>query len=415
MRILFCCEFYTPSVGGVQEVIKQIAERLVSRGHDVTVATTKLPSRSVNVINGVKIREFEVSGNLVCGLKGELDAYRHFVASGDFDVIMIKAAQQWTFDALWPVLSRVKAGKVLVPCGFSCLYHPSYADYYRRMPGILRRFDHLIFYASHYRDINFTREHGIENFSVIPNGASEEEFSAAANPRFRASHGIGADDFLFLTVGSFTGLKGHMEIADAFARAELDSPAVLILNGNEVSAPAGKDLRAKLKKHVKSRLKSIGIIKDKKDQLLEFTKKINAQQENKKVLITDLTRHELIQAFMAADLFVFASNIEYSPLVLFESAAAGTAFLSVPAGNAEEIAFWTGGGEICPASVDKRGYTRVDPEVLAEHMSKLARDRNHLAYLGATGKKNWAGKFTWDKIVFEYEKVFREVIQDNRG
>ena len=36
MQFLFCCEFYYPSIGGVQEVMRQIAERMVLRGHQVT-------------------------------------------------------------------------------------------------------------------------------------------------------------------------------------------------------------------------------------------------------------------------------------------------------------------------------------------------------------------------------------------
>src|SRR5207302_2380480 len=100
-----------------------------------------------------------------------------------------------------------------------------------------------------------------------------------------------------------------------------------------------------------------------------WTNKAN-REPGKRVFYMDLPRSELVQAFMAADLFVFASNIEYSPLVLFESAAAGTPFLSAPVGNAEEIARWTGGGLICPAKIDARGYTRVDPRVLAVEMRR---------------------------------------------
>ena len=32
MRMLFCCEFYYPSVGGVAEVMRQIAERMAAGG-----------------------------------------------------------------------------------------------------------------------------------------------------------------------------------------------------------------------------------------------------------------------------------------------------------------------------------------------------------------------------------------------
>src|SRR5262249_9096212 len=90
----------------------------------------------------------------------------------------------------------------------------------------------------------------------------------------------------------------------------------------------------------------------------------------KTVLPVDLPREKVIDAFFAADLFVFASKVEYSPLVLFESAAAGTPFLTVPVGNANEIVRWTGGGWLCPAEVDDRGYVKVSPSVLARQIEK---------------------------------------------
>ena len=200
MKILFCCEFYAPSVGGVQEVMRQLAERLVEKGHQVTVATSKLPNRNFTSLNGVSIQEFSVSGNLVRGMFGDEDKYRQYIIGGDFDILMIKAAQQWTFDALWPVLEQIKIPKVFIPCGFSGLMEPSYFSYFSKMPEVLRKFDHLIFYASDYRDINFTKQHGIANFSIIPNGASEKEFNSTYDATFRSRHGISEDAFVFLTV-----------------------------------------------------------------------------------------------------------------------------------------------------------------------------------------------------------------------
>lgn len=407
MRILLCCEFYAPSVGGVQEVIKQIAERLVLRGHEVTVATTKLPTRKFNTLNGVNIVDFKISGNLVNGIIGEVEAYRNFVLSGNFDAIMVKAAQQWTFDALWEILPQIKMRKVFIPCGFSGLYEPEYTDYFNKLPAILSQFDHLIFYASDYRDINFAREHGLDGLSVIPNGVSEKEFLVEPDPDFRARHGIDPDDFLMLTVGSFTGMKGQFEVTSAFAKMKNDKSATLIINGNRIPRITKPALKSIAKKHARGMLQMLGL-KEKPNTWMDLAESVNKEKENKRVIITDLPRSELVQAFMAADLFVFASNIEYSPLVLFEAAAAGTPFLSGPVGNAEEIASWTGAGVICPAQRDERGYTRVDPTVLAEYMSELASDKSHLSQLGAAGRKSWLERFTWDKIVIEYEKVLRD-------
>ncbi|OPY13593.1 MAG: D-inositol-3-phosphate glycosyltransferase [Syntrophus sp. PtaB.Bin075] len=145
---------------------------------------------------------------------------------------------------------------------------------------------------------------------------------------------------------------------------------------------------------------------------MEATIRRIKKHAGKNVVVTDLPRPSLVNAFMAADLFVFASNVEYSPLVLFESAAAGTPFLTVPVGNSEEIAQWTGAGVVCPAERDARGYTRVDPHVLAKHMCKLVKDEALRQRLGAAGKKNWREKFTWEKISREYEKIFLTLMEE---
>ena len=419
MRVLFGCQFYAPSVGGVQEVMRQIAERLLARGHQVTVATAKLPTRDFDTLNGVEIKEFNVSGNLVSGMVGEIEAYQEYAVAGNFDVIMIMAAQQWTFDALWPVLDRMRCGKVFMPCGFSGLYEPAYAKYFQQLPEVLRKLDRLVFHSTKYRDIDFAREHGITNFSVIPCGASEDWFNVAVDGSFRGRHNIPEQSFLFLTVGSFTGLKGHLELAKAFSLLELaeGQHATLILNGNDVQildrsigGLFGKTLGLIRTYGVRGAFrhilrKTVGTGTSPRT----IADLINRSQPGKLVLVTDFPRRELTQVFMAADLFVFASNIEYSPLVLYESAAAGTPFLSVSVGNSEEIARWTGAGVICPSTIDAKGYTRVDEHVLARSMADLMQDPNRLSELGATGKKNWSERFTWGAISTQYEQIFREV------
>ena len=45
MKILHTVEYYSPSVGGAQEVVRQVSEQLTRRGHTVTVATSFHPDR----------------------------------------------------------------------------------------------------------------------------------------------------------------------------------------------------------------------------------------------------------------------------------------------------------------------------------------------------------------------------------
>jgi glycosyltransferase involved in cell wall biosynthesis len=149
--------------------------------------------------------------------------------------------------------------------------------------------------------------------------------------------------------------------------------------------------------------------------LQDLVARINRTAPAKRALLVDLPRPELVQAYLNSDLFVFASNVEYSPLVLFEAAAAGLPFLSVPVGNAEEIARWSGAGEICPAPRDALGYTRVEPATLARHIESLAgRTQDRKAY-GEAGKRNWREQFTWQRIAARYEEVFIRLLEEKTG
>ena len=395
--------------------MRELAEQLTLRGHQVTVATSQLPDRDFQSLNGVAIEGFSVSGNGVSGMTGEVLRYQQYVIDGGFDAVMVMAAQQWTFDALWPVLDRIEARKVFIPCGYSGFYEPSYARYFEQLPAILKQLDHLVFHSTDYRDINFARNCGLKNFSVIPVGASRSAFDIEPYDTFRSAHGIPQQSFVFFTVGTFTGLKGHLELARAFSLLKLkkNEHATLILNGNQVKAATHgvSGIYRKILHLIKVQglpyllKKAFRMVWPGGKDLLKTVERINRSQVQKVVLLTDFPRKELTQLFMTADLFVFASKIEYSPLVLFETAAAGTPFLSVDVGNASEIAQWTGAGVMCPSTVDGKGYTQVNETDLAAAMAELMRAPERLETLGRAGRKNWSEKFNWEKIAGQYEQV----------
>lgn len=383
MKILHAVEFYSPNVGGAQEVVRQISRRLAARGHNVTVATTRLEERTSREIDGVRIEEFAISGNAVRGMQGEQNSYRDFLLGGDFDVVMSYAAQQWTTDLLLPLAERLPYASVLAPCGFSGLHRPAYAGYFRSLPGYLRHFDALVLHSETYQDARFVREAGL-HFDVIPNGAGTDEFDQA-RPGFRRTYGIPDDTPLLLTVGGHTGLKGHAQLIDAFRHARLKK-AVLVVIGN---TPTGRSCLGTCK--VRS----------------AWT---NLRSRDKRVMLLDPPREEVLAAYQAADLFVLASQVECSPLVLFEAMAAGTPFLTVDVGNAQEIASWSGGGEVLPGRRDKRGYTTVETAVLANGIETLLADRTRLTRLGSAGHEAWRKRFTWEKIVQQYEQVYERAV-----
>ena len=423
MKIILCCEFFYPSVGGVQEIMKQLALRLVARGHSVTVLTTMLLNKEVTSWDGIEICSFNIQGNRVKGLQGDIEKYHQFLLKNEYDILFIYAGQQWTFDALWPCLPHITAKKIFVPCGFSALFDPLYKAYFSQLPTILKQFDALIFHSYSYRDFYFAQKHHLENCVLIPNGADNNEFGTPPPKTFRASHHIAENEAVIITVGSLNGQKGHLEIAKAFCLLSLKQPVTLLLNGNIALKPkqlpmsqqlsltralAGLRLLTKPKKFFSRLTVILKLRPGHVSQLNTLVTAINSGKygSNKKAIICDLSRTELIRCYFEANLFVFASKIEYSPLVLFEACAAGLPFLSVPVGNAQEIVDWTGGGEICAASLDNQNFTQVAPRVLAEKMQQLLENPRLLASLGQSGRRAWETHFNWDYLIAKYEALF---------
>jgi glycosyltransferase involved in cell wall biosynthesis len=135
---------------------------------------------------------------------------------------------------------------------------------------------------------------------------------------------------------------------------------------------------------------------------------INHQSSHKHALLLDLPRAELIQAYLAADLFVFASHVEYSPLVLFEAAAAGTPFITSNAGNAKEIIQWLGGGFMMSDTANPEGFRMIDPQSLADEIAALMNQKSLLEKTGKKLKASWQKDFTWDEISKRYEKILSQ-------
>lgn len=393
MRILHTVEFYYPSKGGSQEVVRQLSERLVKLGHDVTVATTKLPDRQSKLINGVKIVEFEISGNEVRGYSGDINEYKNFLRKSSFDVIMNYAAQQWATDLCFQVIDEIKAKKVLVPCGFSGLYDESYKTYFEKMPEIMKKYDASVYLSDNYRDINFVRDHQLNNLHLIPNGAGEDEFLPRTKVDIRRKLGIPENHFLILLVGSHTGVKGHAEAIEIFKRAKIQDVTLLII-GNDLGGGCTN------KCHLT-------------EFLLKFS--LNFKINRKKLIIADLTRQETVDAYKQSDLFLFPSNIEASPIVLFESIAAKTPFLTTDVGNSGEIIEWTGGGKLLPTKRDKEGYSHAEIDLSARTLEKTISDKKDLARMATKGFSAWKQKFSWEKIAKEYEKLYLEILQRKKN
>ncbi len=385
MKILHSVEFYAPSTGGAQEVVRQLSERMAQAGHQVTIATTALPERKSKTINGVTVAEFAINGNEVVGISGETTKYQDFLINGDFDIIMNYAAQQWATDLTFEIIDQIKAKKVLVPCGYSALNNPDFKDYFAKLPSILRKYQASIYLTKHFQDYKFAKQHGLNNLHVIPNGADEKEFETLENNDFRQRHNI--KGFFILTVSNHTGSKGHAETLAVFEKLNFAGTLVIIGGGQTESDGCYKDCQAS-------------------------ADRINKTGDGKKVLLLSLDRPETLQAFKSADLFLFLSNIEASPIVLFEAAAAQLAFVAADVGNSKEIAKWTKGGLIVKVSPDegRLGNVVADIDDAVKQAEKLQRRTRYRLRLARKARRNWQKRFTWQKITEQYLELYERLV-----
>lgn len=390
MKILHTVEGYPPSVGGMQEAVRQVSEHLARRGHAVTVATSKMAQRTEKMINGVAIEEFAVDGSMVRGYTGEVERYERFLLNSDYDIIANFAAQQWATDVMLPLLARIRAEKVFVPTGFSALHLPAYRDYYKSMETWFHEYDLSIFLSEEHQDIDFARKCGVKNMAVIPNGAAFDEFLDDSPIDIRRELGIPPDAFFILHVGSHTGIKGHAEAMDIFRRAGVKK-AVLLIVGNTTSVHCARDCR---------RRKVI------------FNFHPARLGDGKKIAVVELSREETVAAFKAADLFLFPSQSECSPLVLFECMAAALPFLTTDVGNAAEIIRWSGGaGVLLPTVKDDSGYSHAELKHSAELVEGLYNDGNRRREMAASGFAAWRERFTWEQIAASYEEAYKKLLQ----
>lgn len=416
MKILHAVEFYHPKGGGMYEVVRQLSERLVKFGHDITVATKRLPQEDKRDFKGVKTKEFDLYGNLVVGIKGERKKYEEFLINSDFDIIVAFAAQQPLVDVMLPILDKIKPKKVFVPTGFSALYIKEFKNYFEQMKNWMKKFDINVFLSNDYRDINFARKNRITNIIVIPNGADEKEFLNKSNIDIRKKLKIPRNHFLILHVGAHTNLKGHYEAIEIFSKARIKNTTFLLIGygrGGCYSFCKAKEIK--------------------------LNNSRNFKLYNKKLLVRVLNRENTIAAYQEADLFLFPSNTECSPIVLFESMASKTPFLVTDVGNAAEIIKWSNGGMLLPT---KKGidlnipfliklkriikkilkffgkpYSEInlkfaEAEIkgsvkLLEDLFNNSEKRKELA---EAGYKSWLEKFTWKKIAKDYENLYKSLI-----
>ncbi len=374
MNILICCEFFYPSIGGAQKVCEELAINLSKQGHNISIATSlfKKGLKRFESNNNIKINRFKIKGNKVRGFEGEIQLYQKFLLNKKYDAILIYAAQQWTFDLVFPIIDQIKSNLFLATCGFSKLNNLFYKKYFKELPNIIKKFKLNILHSNNYIDAKFLKKNNIRNKIIIPNGSD-----FLIKKKIKKKYNQNKKFIRILNISNIRFAKGQDIAILVYFFSNIKKKSQLILYGNIT----GSNFYFFYLKFLKI--------------LTEFF------YNNKKILfVKNKNRQDLLSYFTKSDIFLFTSRIECSPLVLFESASAGLPFLSRDVGNSSEIAKWTGCGNI-----QKNIFQ------LTNKLNQMLQNEKLLNKMSLLGRRNSIKYYNWKRISKKYLNVFQKYIK----
>jgi glycosyltransferase involved in cell wall biosynthesis len=285
-------------------------------------------------------------------------------SAATYDLIHI----QTPFAAHYAGLHAAKAlGKPVL-----ATYHTLFEEYLqhyvpflpaRALRGLARRFsrgqcnalDAVVVPSSAMRDR--LRAYGVTApMHVLPTGLSEGAFQPGDRARFRARHGIAQATPVTLFVGRVAHEKNIGFLLEALVDARRDIPDLLLLVTGE--GPALPDLR-------------------------RHADRLELQDAVRFLGYLD-RRHELPDAYAAADAFVFASRTETQGLVLLEAMAQGCPVVALAEMGTVDI---LGPGRGCLVAPD-------DPRAFAQALQRLLGQPDLRASLSAQAReyaREWSG------------------------
>lgn len=291
MKIAQVCPRYSPDIGGVETDVKEISERLVSKGHDVEVITTD-PSgklKKKDIINGVKIIRFKsfAPGNAYF-FAPQIYSY---LKNHNYDVI--HAHSYHALPALFAALSERKKKFVFSPyyhrgghTSFRNLLHKPY-KFFGKI--IFSRADAVICISEYEKRLVESDFDVKGKITKIPNGLNLSEFENLKSQR-NDKKGHEKKEKVLLYVGRLEEYKGVQYIIQ--------------------SLPELRNFR----------LRIVG--------KGPYEKELHNMAENLKVTeriewLKDLSRKELLECYADADIFLMLSSHESYGITVAESLASG--------------------------------------------------------------------------------------------
>jgi len=358
LRLGIFCNFGPPSIGGSEEVIKQIARNL-SIYYDVTIYSHSQKNPHKDDYDGVMHARSESGDYLISQIN-------------ENDHILVYSDSFWGWDTIVENIDKVVPDVSVALVGaYYMQSHPAIFDLLKKN---IDKFN-LITHSSTTPDHKWCIDNDLP-VKVIPNGVDLSEFSNNTID-FREKYKI-KEKYILLNVAQFFYGKGQSSLG--LINKELKrytDDFIIVQISSSIDYPYEQRFLRKAKKNFNN---------------------------EKCLFLRNIPREDVVSAFKNSDVFCFTSGKEVAPLVILESMAAGLPFVSLPVGDISNYP----GVIINTAIEDKKGYKIIDKrtvEVYAYCMYPILVNDDLRKRLIRFGQEE-VEKLDWKNIVPQYDGIF---------
>jgi len=377
MNILLVTDLYLPNVGGVEIVINNLARQFVKNGHEVNIIASKWPKslQEHEKIGGIDIYRvhFAIPRSsfkswIVFSIRFPQTLLQiiRIIRSTKVDIINVHYVAGNAFYVL--LLNSLLRLPLVVSIHGSDIKRNPYRSIILRwtLTMILKRSDFVTSNSlSLLRDAEmFCR--GIHSKSlVVGNGIDLREFQELAMYEAR--------DPYILAIGRLVHAKGFDILLYAFKSVANYNPHIhLIVAGDG----------------------------EERQNLELLTQQLGLTNKVKFIRITN--REDIIRLLSGCQFFVLPSRREGFGIVILEAMASKRAVVATEVGGPAEI-IKDGENGILAKSLDSKS--------LAKAITYLLENPEMRKKMGENGRKLVEEKYTWDKIVSKYLKIYGEILQ----
>jgi len=359
MKIAICTNFYSPAIGGGEEVSRRISEYL-ARNNTVKVFTRQLNDREHRNVNGVEISEYNP---LIP------NSFLKSITKFSPDYVLIYSD---VFDFFIQTL-QLKIKTIICMCGGNRVEK---RDEQKRLLENMDCVKHIVIHSEKEQCYNLLNDLGLKA-TIIPNGIDLSEFSV--NPSKSDLLSKYKDYFWILNISNFFPGKNQNLCFEIIKRIPECKNSLYI----QIAANS-----------------SFNICKQNK-VLWDVAQAKYSKLGIKSVLKQGIGRKETVEFLKCSNAFLFTSEKEVGPLVILEAMAAEIPWVSADVG---EVPLLPSGGFVVSTPKNDKKCVIFDERVLDKMAEKLSYAiKNPTA--GFDGQNFIKGR-DWSNILPYYERLF---------